>query len=259
MDKIYSRKRFLIPKINWNGRGRFKFNNSYRNRHSDDNERTKSEVEIKQVKKIIKLLTITLIAVCIANRVISSIEPVINASCKEMARAVATRICNEQATLVMQNYKYEDISNIVRDEQGNIRMIQINSVVVNSITSDVALKIQDELNNYHTGDFSIKMGSFTGTKIMSGRGPDIQIKMSTAGNVETNLVSQFSQAGINQTLHRIYLNVDCTVSILTPYDTIDEKISNQILLAEAVIVGDVPDTYYNLNGITNDDLIETLK
>ena len=162
--------------------------------------------------------------------------------------------------LLCGNYEYEDISSVIRDNQGNIKMIQMNVVTVNNIPSEVALRVQEALDTYHNGDFAIKLGSFTGTKMMSGRGPDIEIKMSTVGNVETDLISQFSQAGINQTLHRIYLNVNCTVVILTPYDTIEEKITNQILLAEAVIVGDVPDTYYNLNGIdSNDGLLEVLE
>ena len=96
-------------------------------------------------------------------------------------------------------------------------------------------------------------------KILSGRGPSIPIKMSTIGNVETELVSQFSHAGINQTLHRIYLNVNCKVTILTPFDTIEENITNQVLIAEAVIVGEVPSTYYHLNGVKGEDLIELVK
>lgn len=94
---------------------------------------------------------------------------------------------------------------------------------------------------------------------MSGRGPDIPIKMSTVGNVETELISQFSQAGINQTLHRIYLKVSCNVTILTPFDTIEQQIINQVLVAEAVIVGDVPGTYYNLNGVKSNDLMELVE
>ncbi len=104
------------------------------------------------------------------------------------------------------------------------------------------------------------MEPLPGTKIFSGRGPDIPIKMATVGNVETDLVSQFSQAGINQTLHRIYLNVRCTVTILTPFDTINQEISNQVMLAEAVIIGEVPNTYYNLNGIDEKgELLEVLE
>jgi len=94
---------------------------------------------------------------------------------------------------------------------------------------------------------------------LAGRGPDIPIKMSTVGNVETDLVSQFSEAGINQTLHRIYLNVSCKVTILTPFNSIEENITNQVLIAEAVILGDVPSTYYNLNGLKSDDLIELVE
>ena len=83
--------------------------------------------------------------------------------------------------------------------------------------------------------------------------------MSTVGNVETDLISQFSQAGINQTLHRIYLNVSCKVTILTPFDSIEQEITNQVLIAEAVILGDVPATYYNLNGVKSDDLMELIE
>ena len=108
-------------------------------------------------------------------------------------------------------------------------------------------------------NFQLNWEHLLGTKILSGRGPDIPIKMANVGNVETDLVSQFSQSGINQTLHRIYLNVSCKVTILTPFDTIEQQITNQVLIAEAVIVGDVPGTYYNLNGIKNDDLMELVE
>ena len=61
----------------------------------------------------------------------------------------------------MEKYKYEDISNIVKDEQGNVKMIQMNIVSVNAITSDVAIKIQEGLENYNSEEFSIKLGTFT--------------------------------------------------------------------------------------------------
>ncbi len=108
--------------------------------------------------------------------------------------------------------------------------------------------------------FQLNWVHLLGTKILSGRGPNVPIKMATVGNVETDLVSQFSQAGINQTLHRIYLNVGCNVTILTPFDSIEQNITNQVLLAEAVIVGEVPDTYYNLSGFNDKgELMEVIE
>ena len=87
-------------------------------------------------------------------------------------------------------------------------------------------------------------------------GPDITIKMMTDGNVITDLKSEFKEAGINQTLHRVYLEVVCNATILTPYETITETITNQVLLIEGVIVGNIPDAYYNLQGLNEDQLID---
>ena len=69
------------------------------------------------------------------------------------------------------------------------------------------------------------------------------------GNVETDLRSEFTAQGINQTLHRIYLQVKCKLEILTPFQDVSKEITNQILLMENVIVGHIPDTYYNLEGM----------
>lgn len=92
-------------------------------------------------------------------------------------------------------------------------------------------------------------GSFTGIHLLSGRGPGVKIRISSIGNVETDLKSEFKAQGINQTLHRVYLQVKCEVSILTPFKDITKEITSQVLLAENVIVGKIPSTYYNLEGI----------
>lgn len=138
-------------------------------------------------------------------------------------------------------------------------MISANVIPINEIISDIPIKIQEELNKVENSSFKINMGSLTGSRIFSGSGPQIEIKMSTIGNLDTDLRSEFTHAGINQTLHKIYLQVECQVVILTPFDTIEEKITNQVLLAEAVIVGITPDTYYNLEGISQDDVMEPME
>lgn len=103
-------------------------------------------------------------------------------------------------------------------------------------------------------------GSFTGFKLLAGRGPGVKIRISTIGNVETDLRSEFSAQGINQTLHRVYLQVKCNVSILTPFDNISREITNQVLLMENVIVGGIPNTYYNLEGLNgSSDALEVIE
>lgn len=137
-------------------------------------------------------------------------------------------------------------------------MISANVIPINEIISDIPIKIQDELNKTENSSFKLRLGSFLGNKLLAGRGPELDIKMSTIGNLDTDLKSEFTEAGINQTLHKIYLQVRCEVIILTPFDTIEEKITNQVLLAEAVIVGTTPDTYYNFEGLTEDHAMEVI-
>lgn len=88
----------------------------------------------------------------------------------------------------------------------------------------------------------------------------MKIRISSIGSVETDLKSEFSSQGINQTLHRVFLDVKCKVAILTPFEDIEKEITNQVLLIENVIVGNIPDTYYNLEGLNPEsDALEVIE
>lgn len=226
--KIYTRHRIKLPKI----------------------------TEDRNKRKIIKILLILVIAITIVRAVLISINPIIEEKCKTVAKSIATKISNEQATLVMAKYTYEDLINVIKDENGNIKMIGTNIISVNEIISDIPIKIQEELEKSENNNFNIKLGSFFGSKIFSGMGPNINIKIQLDGTVETDLKSEFTSQGINQTLHRIYLDVVCKVSILTPVNVISEEIKNQVLLVEGIIAGEIPESYYNLEGLEKKDAIE---
>ncbi len=87
----------------------------------------------------------------------------------------------------------------------------------------------------------------------------IKIVVLSIGNVETDLRSEFIAQGINQTLHRVYLQIKCEVKILTPFNIITQSIDNQVLLLENVIVGHVPNTYYNLDGIDKNNAVDLIE
>lgn len=138
-------------------------------------------------------------------------------------------------------------------------MISANVITVNEIISDVALKIQEELNKVENNSFNLKLGSLTGSKLLSGIGPNVKVKIDVIGDLDTNLRSEFESKGINQTLHKMYLQIECNVIILTPYKTTEEKIINQVLLAEAVIIGTTPNTYYNFDGVDKTNVIDVIE
>lgn len=245
MHKIYSRKRFLLPRIEHNRSiGKPKKSNY---RHN------------KIKKKLVKILIILLIAFSVVNLVSQAVKPVFETLCKDEARSIATKITNEEATNVMKEFKYEDLFSIEKDSNGNISMIKSNVFPINEIISSIAVKIQNGINNEGRDNIKIALGTFTGIDILAGRGPNVNIKVASIGNVETDLKSEFSQQGINQTLHRVYLQVKCQISILTPFSNTEEDITNQVLLAENVIVGQIPATYYNLEGLQDSDALEIME
>ena len=104
------------------------------------------------------------------------------------------------------------------------------------------------------------MGSVTGISILKNIGPKFNIELETAGIVKANLKTEFKPLAINQTLHKIYIELETKIGILTPLSTFSKEITTNVLLTEAVIVGDVPSTYYNFDGISkNGELIEVMK
>lgn len=238
MNKIYSRPRIHLPKI---------FNFKTR------------EQKNKKKQKIAKILFIMIIAFSTIKIVLDAILPLFDSLCEERAKAIATIISNEEATNVMREHTYEELFLIEKDNEGNIIMIKSNVFSINEIISDIAVRIQNRIDERGREDIKIALGSFSGFSLLAGKGPQIPITISSIGNVETDLRSEFSEQGINQTLHRVYLQVVCEVGVLTPYHNIKYKISNQVLLAENIIVGKIPNTYYNLNGIDSNNMIDVIE
>ena len=106
--------------------------------------------------------------------------------------------------------------------------------------------IQEDLSALGREGIKVPLGTLVGSRFFSGMGPDITLQIVPTGNLETVFKSEFEAVGVNQTIHRLYLMVSCEVSILTSYNVINTKIDNQILFAENMIIGEVPNTYYNL-------------
>ena len=219
MSIIYSRPKIKLPKF-------FIINNKRNIKH----------------KKLFKIFFILFIFLLIFGVAVKAVTPVFNRLCSDKAKSLATIITNDETTNALIDYNYSDFIIIHKDENGNILMLESNMKNVNIVISDVANRIQKSINSTDEEDVSISIGSFTGVSILSGRGIKIPIRISTIGNVKTNVRSEFISKGINQTLHRLYLDIESEISILTPFNTINESIKNQLILAENIIVGEIPET-----------------
>ena len=96
-----------------------------------------------------------------------------------------------------------------------------------------------------SSELSIPVGSLTGVALLAGRGPDVHIKVLSVGSPTAEFENRFTDAGINQTKHQIKLDVVIDIDVIMPWQTVSTQVVSEILIAETVLLGDVPQTYLN--------------
>lgn len=233
MDSIYYRKRIRFPKVK-----SFYINN-------------------KNAKRFFSIFIIILVAVSTFYTFFKSLNPIFERLCLEKARAIGTYIMNDASNKVLDNIDYSNIIKIEKNENNNV--VKTDVVVINKIASDIALEAEKQFKELENETIQIPMGAITGNKYLAGSGPNINIKVIPTGNILTEIKNEFESKGINQTIYRIYLELTCKVSVVTQYKTIEDEVVNQVLLVETVIVGNVPEAYYNLEGMRQEDVTEVIE
>lgn len=211
----------------------------------------KSHKSRRKIKNTMPVVSIFLIAIITCFSIWNFVNPIFETLCKDKAKSVATMITNEETTKIIEKYNYDTFFTIQKDEKGSIQIINANVLRINQVTSDIAVAIQKALDNNEKNKIYIHSGAITGIRFLSGTGPRIPLKIASVGNIDTDLRSEFISQGVNQTLHRVYLNIKTNVSILSSFNTIESSIENQVLIAEHVIIGEIPSNYYNFNGMKN--------
>ena len=138
---------------------------------------------------------------------------------------------------------YEQLVDFDKDADGHVTALRSNMAAFNRLQASIADDILQRMAEVSSTDLAIPIGTLTGSPLLAGRGPCLRVRMQSVGTATARFDNQFSSAGINQTRHRIILDVDVHVSILLPGLTTYTKVSNEISVAETVIVGGVPETY----------------
>ena len=140
--------------------------------------------------------------------------------------------------------EYGRLVSFDKDSDGRVTALRSNMAEFNRLQTAVADDVLERLGQVSASELAVPLGTLTGSPLLAGRGPKLTVKMETMGTA----------AGINQTKHQILLDVDVYVTILLPGITTYTKVSNEISVAETVIVGSVPQTYTYFS--TTEDKIE---
>lgn len=146
------------------------------------------------------------------------------------------------------NIQYDRIVYFEKDLNGRITALKTNMSEVNRLKTDILNIINDEILALDTMDIGIPLGSLFFPEFLSGKGPAIPVHILSIRNSDATFSSGLSHAGINQTLHRLIMEVSVDVSVLVLGETSSFTVNSEVVVAETVIVGDVPNTYLQTGG-----------
>jgi len=136
---------------------------------------------------------------------------------------------------------YEEITKIEKNESGSIEYISINNHKINNIANEISSKIYEMLQK-KKNDFGVPLGNAMGIKLLSSKGPEINVSIKPISIVEYKIKSEFIGEGINQTLHRISIVFNTVITCLAPFHESSVTIETEMVLSETLIIGKVPNT-----------------
>lgn len=210
----------------------------------------------KRRKKRITLLFILLLFILAIYFWMYQLKSVFNTLSQAKVYAVSLQIINNVVNSKMNTIDYNELINYQKKENEEITIVNTNIVLMNQLANEISNEIIKELNALNSLYISIPLGSITGNELLSGSGPNFNVKFIPVSEVRTDFKTDFHSTGINQTKHKIFLNVFCDVEALSAFTSNTISIEVQIPILETVIIGGVPSTYYHFEGVENDNAFE---
>ena len=203
---------------------------------------------IKLGKWVALLALIAAIAGFIALR--NRLWPVVMSLAETQIRNTTSDLINDAIVeqIASGNIQYDRIVYFEKDLNGRITALKTNMAEVNRLKTDILNLINDQILAQDTDHLGVSLGSLVLPEFFSGKGPEIPVRILSIRNSDAGFHSYFSEAGINQTLQQLTMDVIVDVTILVLGQTKDFSVSSQVVVAETIIVGDVPDTYLQTGG-----------
>ena len=176
--------------------------------------------------------------------------PVIRSLAETQVKNTASDLINDAIAeqIAAGNIQYDRIVYFEKDLNGRITALKTNIGEINRLKTDVLNIINDEILSTDESSLGVALGSLFLPEFLAGKGPKLPVKILVIRNSEADFYSEFSEAGINQTLHQLNMEVFLDVTVLVLGSTTEFTISSHTVVAETVIVGDVPETYLQTGG-----------
>ena len=144
--------------------------------------------------------------------------------------------------------EYSSFIIMERNGDGSVVSLSGNIQASSRFKRQVVDSLVNRLENIDADELGIPIGTLTGRLLLSALGPEIRVNIQTVGDVTANFESSFSNAGVNQTMHRITLELTIIIYLVIPGEVVPVTVEESVPVAETVVMGEVPETYVQLDG-----------
>jgi sporulation protein YunB len=203
-------------------------------------------------KRLIKPLILLVVFFCIGIwYYLLVLVPIIKTYCTAKINSISEQALNIAVSNVINTtINYDSIMTINYNQSGEINYITANQYIINTISREIIKDANERIKMIDDEYMQIPLGTLSGIALFNGRGTRIKLSASPVAIIGSSFDSNFVSVGINNTLHKIYLTINARVEMNLPIKKQTIDIKQQVLLCESVIVGKVPNVYFN-NGISD--------
>ncbi|MBQ8845274.1 MAG: sporulation protein YunB [Clostridia bacterium] len=213
------------------------------------NKKKKIRAKVCFVSFIIFVITIILYICFIVNPMIIRLN-------KSVIMSKSTHAISEAVYSIMeeQNILYDDLVKTTYGQDGQINLISVDGLKANKLARLLSSRAQSSLEIIGNKGIQVSLGMFTGLAFLYNVGPKVTLKLTPIGIVTTDMYSEFTSIGINQTSHKVYITIEASLEVILPFSTRTIDSTTNVLLTESVIVGKVPNVYLD-SGVNKINLI----
>lgn len=203
------------------------------------------EKKKRRLRRLVRMLLLAVLLLTVLFLIMQkNLQGVILDMAHARAEAMAVAYIHEATrSLMTGETTYADMITVHTDEKGQVTWLEANTVEMNRLSTEAALRTQKQLDSADAQSVSIPLGAALGIPFLSALGPKVPVRIVPVSAVSAAFFTEFESAGINQTRHKIYLSLQTTVRLVIPTGAKQVSLESQVLVAESIIIGTVPQTY----------------
>ena len=210
--------------------------------------RRKVRKKKRKMKGILVLISLIVLMICAFIFIENTMKSTLSATAEIKSKEIMEQIINDA---VYEMTRREDgteleIIHTNEDAEGNLQLVTLNTSLLNKIGTEIAKRVNNDIYYNETEQIRMSLGSLMGSKLLSQTGPYFTFDIVPVAVINVGYKTEFESTGINQSKYKVYLDVKTETRLLVPFMSEKFEADNTVLIAEAVIVGEVPETYTNI-------------